>query len=245
MSGTMKTAEETVAGITVPPCLNPHTLDAFAAALAALPRERIRFLILRGRSGIFCKGLDLRWVARRGFLDRACLTQFVDLLAALRTAPMITLAQVDGETAGGGMGILAACDVVVAARGSTFALPEGRLGFIPGLILPFLLDRMPAGAVKQMVFTGKAYPASAMAAWGMVDDVVEPALLEESTALHLRDMRSCRLGAIAGLKDMIAQTRPHAPEWVQSGLESLVANLARPSVKERLAALADVMEEEG
>jgi enoyl-CoA hydratase/carnithine racemase len=226
----------------VPTVLNPRTLDTFAAALAAIPQERTRFLVLRGHSGTFCKGLDLRWITSRTRVEASCLTQFADLLDAVRTAPMITLALVDGETFGGGLGILSACDFVFATPGSTFALPEGRLGLIPGIILPFLQDKLSAAAIKQLVFTGRAHPAPALAAWGLVQEVVEPHLLEARAAEFLQGMRSCRASSIVLLKELMAQANPHPPELLQVGVENLLDRLARPSVRARLAAIAEAPE---
>lgn len=243
MSGIMKTADSPVAAITVPAALNPHTLDAFAAALAAIPLERTRFLVLRGHPGTFCRGLDLHWITSRGGLEPACLNQFADLLEAVRSAPMITLALVDGETFGGGLGLLAACDFVLATPGSTFTLPEGLLGLIPGIILPFLQDKLSAAAIKQMVFTGRAQPASVMAAWGLVHEVVGADRLEARAAEFLQGMGACRSRSVAYLKELMAQADPHLPELIQMGIENLLDSLAQPAVQRRLAALAESMED--
>jgi methylglutaconyl-CoA hydratase len=237
----MNSANLPVLVITVPAVLNPETIGKMSSQLALIDVRTVRFLILRGSPQVFCNGLDIHWIAHNEITETTELNQFSRILTDLHSGPWITIAVVEGEVTGGGMGILAACDFVLATNGSQFALTEGMLGFIPGIILPFLLDKISATAIKKMVFTGQKYPAETMMAWGMVHEVVASSQLESAVTDVVRSMKSCKPQAITSLKTMLSEADCRREELIQEGIKSLIANLGIPSVKERLESLSDYL----
>lgn len=231
---------EHIRGIAVPAVLNPESIAAFADALDALP-ESVRMVVLRGDHGVFCKGLDFRWIARSDISDPRDLMSFAGILERLATGPWITVAAVDGAVAGGGMGFVCACDFPVADPAAEFSLPEGMLGFAPGIILPYLLRRMGEMDLEEMVFTGKRFTSTQMLERKVLYGVSEPGGLEELVQRTCREMRSCKAQGIASLKRLLRHAHPHRDDMVKRGVENLLENLATPEVRERLSDLADYL----
>ncbi|NUR28322.1 MAG: enoyl-CoA hydratase, partial [Catenulispora sp.] len=95
---------------------------------------------------------------------------FFDLLTRFTQAPVIVAAAVDGRVAGGGVGLVAACDFVVATEASTFGLPEALWGLLPCCVLPFLIRRVGFQRAHAMALTTRPVAGAEAAAWGLVDE---------------------------------------------------------------------------
>jgi methylglutaconyl-CoA hydratase len=114
--------------------------------------------------------------------------EFPELLEAVWTSPKPVVAVVRGPARAGGVGLLAACDVVVAASSATFAFSEVRLGLVPAVISAVVLPRMVPHVAHRLMLTGEVFDASAAAAGGLVDlmapdDEVDATLAAQLTAL--------------------------------------------------------------
>jgi len=116
-------------------------LDAAFSELGADPA--VRAIVLAGRGPVFCAGADLQWMARMAnFSDDENRRDAMQLARMLRTiceCPKPTIARVHGDAYGGGLGLVAACDMAFAASGATFCLSETRLGLIPATIGPHVV----------------------------------------------------------------------------------------------------------
>ncbi len=148
--------------VSVPERLSLPALHGFVDALEA----SAEVCLLVGEGSGFCQGIDLAAVDGD---PEAAFALFGRALAAIRARP--TIAFVDGDARGGGVGLAAACDVVLATEAATFALPEALLGLVPGAILPALLDRMSAQKVRRMALTGLSVGATEALALGLVDAI--------------------------------------------------------------------------
>jgi isohexenylglutaconyl-CoA hydratase len=166
--------------------------------------ERSRALVLRGAGGVFCAGGDfatfkslMATPAPNGELDPIARSNraFGALLARLAELPVPTIAVVAGPAAGGGAGLAAACDFVLAHSSATFATPETGLGIPPAQIAPFIAARIGRHAAARLLCDGRRLDAQEALHIGLVDAVVEDtdaALLEylhrfdraEPAALH-------------------------------------------------------------
>jgi enoyl-CoA hydratase/carnithine racemase len=237
----MNSADPAVAEIQIPPVLNPETITELSASLAAVDRSRVRFLILRGEGAVFCNGLDIQWIAHNEIREADELTRFSDILKTLHVGPFITIAIVEGEVTGGGMGILAACDFVFATGAARFSLTEGLLGFIPGIILPFLLDKLSSTRIKKMVFAGSKFSVQTMVEWGLVHECVTENHLEQIVADFIRSMKSCKPLAIKDLKRMLSEANDQRDLLIEKGVDSLMTHLGTPAVKERLVSIASYL----
>lgn len=146
---------------------------------AAISTAGDRMLILTGASGAFCAGLDLKMLAGAEDLHGAIvesLTRLTRVYDRLIRHPKATLAWVSGAAAGGGWGLAAACDRIVASRDATFLLPGGALSALAGVVIPVLARRWSAaeGAVR--------WGVSEAVAHNLVDRIVDgaPDLLAEA-----------------------------------------------------------------
>jgi methylglutaconyl-CoA hydratase len=142
--------------------------------IAASPR--IRALVLLGAGESFCAGADLAWMERMaGFsyeenlADARALARLLQALAAL---PKPTVARVHGPAYGGGVGLVACCDIAVAAMASTFALTEAKLGLIPATIGPYVMEAIGARAARRYFLTCERFDAAEAYRIGLVHDIV-------------------------------------------------------------------------
>jgi enoyl-CoA hydratase/carnithine racemase len=196
-----------IARVAVPPVLNPETMAGLAASVAgALGAPEPRVLVLEGTDGVFCRGLDLEALGATGaaeWVERAATetaVAFAACLRAIRLAGRPTVAVVAGEAVGGGVGVAAACDVVVAGDRATFALPELLFGLAPAIILPLLLERMPAQKVRRLALQGQSCGAAEAQALGLVDVVSPVAELPATLRRLTRGLARAHPSAVATFK---------------------------------------------
>lgn len=231
--------------ITIPPFLNPGSISELLKQVQVLENEKINFIVFKGSDTIFCDGLDLKWVTQHAKSDHMKeMKEYGAFLKKIQTGSFISIALVKGSVSGGGMGIVCACDHVIADEKSTFSLPEGLLGLIPGMILPSLLNRMSQQRIKKMVFTGQKYQSKIALEWGIVDEIVQENNMDGALTETLNTMRSCKKGSISDLKTLLYDSPVNKDELAQSGMNILSDKLNDVEISERLKAIADFMREE-
>jgi len=148
-------------------------------ALGAKPGVRV--VVLRGAGRHFQAGADLKWIQRVASQPQAENERASRATALavhrLNTLPVPTVALVQGGCFGGGTGIVAACDVVVAAEDAMFSIAETRWGLMAGIILPQLADAIGARQVRRYALTGERFGAQEARRIGLVHEVVPAAEL--------------------------------------------------------------------
>jgi methylglutaconyl-CoA hydratase len=157
--------------------LHQGLVAELSAALDSLrDRPELRVLVLRGQGAVFCAGADLAEMERLGAaepeLNRAAAAALAGMLRSLFTFPRPTVARVQGAAIGGGLGLVAACDLAIAAEDATFGCSEVRLGLIPAVISPYLVRKTGAGALREWMLTGARFPAARARALGLIDHLV-------------------------------------------------------------------------
>ncbi|MGE3154626.1 MAG: enoyl-CoA hydratase-related protein [Nitrospiraceae bacterium] len=139
--------------------------------------QAVRVVVLGGAGAVFCAGADLRWMGAGGAVSsqqaRADAERLVRLYRAIDECPCPVIARVQGSAFGGGVGLLAVCDVVVAAEDASFALSEARLGLVPAVIAPFLLRKAGESFMRRYALTGETFSVSTARQFDLVHDVVE------------------------------------------------------------------------
>lgn len=185
--------------IRLPEAIDPGTLRSLAAEMEAATGDPRAPIVLHGGPETFCRGLNLVGLddpaARAEATDR-----FIDLILQIRRSGRVHVAVVEGAALGGGVGLAAACDVVIASRNATFGLPEALVGLAPLTIWPILRERMTSQGIRRMVLTGLAQTAEEAEKLGLVDEVVAPDEVERALAAWLRASRRTRPEGIAALK---------------------------------------------
>jgi methylglutaconyl-CoA hydratase len=159
----------------------PERRNAFDAALIAELAEAFvdigeaRAIVLAGEGPSFCAGADVEW--QRSSIDLTYDENVEDamrlyrMLETVDECPAPVVARVQGHALGGGSGLVACADVVVAAEDAVFGFSEVRLGIIPAVISPFVLRRIGPGAVRRFFLTGERFDAATALRIGLVHEV--------------------------------------------------------------------------
>lgn len=186
--------------VELPPTLGASSFRVLTAALEqAAADPEVRVVALVGSAGAFCRGMDLREMVDAD-TARASLQAFASLVSAVRSSAHPTIAVVDGEAVGGGVGLAAVCDVVIASTGATFALPEALFGLLPGVVLPVLLERLSRQAARQLALSGASRDASWALARGLADEVCDGADLERVVRRRARELGRVPTRGVLGVR---------------------------------------------
>ncbi len=194
-----------------------------------------RAVVLRGAGPSFSAGADLEWM--RASLDLTAEQNLAEalelrgLLEAVDGCEAPVVAGVQGHALGGACGLLACCDVVVAARAATFGFSEVKLGLAPAVISPFVVERIGSGAARRLFVTGERFDAETALRVGLVHEVADDLdaavdrLLAEVLAAAPEAVRSAKRIAKGGLSavesaELIAGLR--AGEEGQEGLRAFL-----------------------
>ena len=200
----------TIHRIEVPPALDARSTGILAAAIERAAAEPRGVIVLGGGDGTFCRGIDFAALLAAddaGALKEECTRSaeaFVHCVWLLRSCGKPVVAAVDGETLGGGVGLVAACDLVVAAERSTFGMPEMLFGLIPAITLPVLLERMTPQKARLMTMTARSYGAAEAQAMGLVDVVTSAEAFESTVRAHVRALGRTSPEAVSALKQLCA-----------------------------------------
>lgn len=210
------TLEHAIALISLDSPANRNALSAqlvgeLSARLAsAASDETVRAVVLTHSGTVFCAGADLREQSAVGGPEAAT-ARLLDLLRTLVEVPKPVIARVDGAVRAGGLGVLGACDIVLASARSSFAFTEVRLGLAPAVISLTTLPQLAARAAARYYLTGETFGASEAAACGLIT-VATDALDAELDAV-LAALRSCSPQGLAA-------TKPLTTEAVRAALEA-------------------------
>lgn len=158
--------------------------NAFNAALIAELHDTItslgadktvRVIILTGAGKSFSAGADLNWMKEAANYSQednhADALRLSDMLFALYQCPKPTIALVNGPAFGGGVGLVACCDMAVAVRSAIFSLSEVKLGLAPSTISPFVVEAMGAKICKRLFITAERFTPEKAKFWGLVSEV--------------------------------------------------------------------------
>ncbi len=145
--------------------------------------ERVRAVVLGAQGRSFSAGADLNWMQRMaGYSERENLDDaraLADLMRRLYELPKPTLALVQGPTYGGGVGLVACCDIAIAAETANFCFSEVRLGLIPAAIGPYVIAAMGERAARRYFLTAETFSAREAMRFGLVHDVVPDEALRD------------------------------------------------------------------
>lgn len=189
--------------------------------------DGVRVVVIEGENGLFCSGMDLEDASGGPAADR-----FMQLLSRLASVPLITVAKVDGSALGGGVGIAAACDLVVATPRSQFGLPEALWGMLPCCVLPYLIRRTGVQPAYRMALTTRNITASEGLAIHLVDEVSET----PDEAIRQLVLRSTRIdpSTIADLKRFVRTNWIIDDSCEQDAVREITRLAALESVRERI-----------
>ncbi len=216
----------------------PHKRNAFNAQLvtelktaleAAEADESVKVILLRANGKVFSAGADLGYLQEmmnyteaQNIADSSALAQ---LFRYIYEHPKITVAQIEGHAIAGGCGLATVCDFSFIVPEAMMGYSEVKIGFIPAIVMVFLLRKIGEGAAKDLLLTGKLLNGIKAAEYGLVTKVVEAELIEETVSNFIQKLCvECSGDALALTKKMIAQVQSLS---LEDGLEYAAAMNAK------------------
>ena len=213
----------------------------------------VRAVVLRGAGGTFCAGGDFSRF--RSLMAEPAPAQGPDpiavfnrafgaMLEVLANSPVLTLACVEGAAMGGGCGLAAACDVVLAADTAVFATPEVTLGLPPAQIAPFVAARLGERPALRLMASAQRVNAAEALRIGLVDEVVPQAELDAALAAWQQRLLRAEPQSLRATKAILAKRRQGAElgtglgEVLDFAAEAFARSLRSGTASEGLAALA-------
>jgi methylglutaconyl-CoA hydratase len=190
-------------------------LSAWAdATREAAQRGEIRVAVLAGAGKMFCAGADVNWMSKtvrysreQNLRDAAAMSRMFALIDAL---PVAVVGRVQGAALGGGAGLAAVCDIVVASESALFGFTETKLGILPAVISPFALAKIGRSAARELFLTGARFPAARAKEIGLVHAVVAEAQLDVAVDDYVRELLTAGPQAVAAAKALIADVWPRS-----------------------------------
>lgn len=176
-------------------------LDAIAADTAA------RVVVLEAAGPSFSAGADLNWMRAMAVAseaeNRADAMALAGLMRRLDELPKPTIARVQGAAYGGGVGLVACCDIAIGVPGAKFGLSESRLGLLPAVISPYVIDAIGAREARRWFATAEMFDAAEALRIGLLHAVVEPDHLDAAVHRQIDLLLSAGPHATSQAKAMI------------------------------------------
>jgi len=207
-------------------------------------QPHVRAIVLEGAGAIFCGGADIKYM--RAALELSENQNYEDALrlsnmfAAIDNCPAPTIAKVQGAALGGGAGLIAVCDIVVAEEDALFGFTEAKLGIVPAVISPFVLRKIGQTHARALFPTAERFSADRAMRIGLVHEVVPPGQLDASVESKIQELLTSGPGA-ARLGKKIARTvgglaPDEARRWTA---ERIASQRVSPEGQEGLRAFLD------
>jgi methylglutaconyl-CoA hydratase len=195
---------------------NEDVIAELTAWAEATRRDRgVRVVVLAGAGKTFSAGADVTWMAKtvryseeENLRDAEAASR---MFGAIDTLPVAVIGRIHGAALGGGAGLAAVCDVVVADDQTVFGFTEVKLGILPAVISPFSLAKIGRSAARELFLTGARFSAERAREIGLVHRVVPPAELDATVDVYVREFLTAAPEAIAAAKALIAQVWEHPP----------------------------------
>ncbi len=222
--------------------------DALIAELAAALKQldadtSVRAVVLTGAGNTFSAGADLNWMRRMADYDRernlADARALARLMRAIDICRPPVIAVVQGAAYGGGVGLVACCDLVVAAPEASFCLSEVKIGIIPAVISPYVVRAIGARQARRYFLTAEVIPAATAKAIGLVHEVVPESTLATTREAWLAALKANGPNAVAAAKDLVAHVAPIEPSIIDWTAERIADLRASEEGQEGLKAFLD------
>ena len=232
---------------------SPANRNALSSALltqlqaqlrAAIADEAVRVVVLTGEGTVFSSGADLKELfAGSSSSPEAATTALADVLDLLWHSPTPVVARLNGPARAGGVGLAAACDVVVAPPDVTFSFTEVRIGVVPAIIAVPVLRRLPQAAALHLFLTGEVFGAARAQELGLVNVVADAPGEEELDTAVAGVVDALLRGAPGALASAKQLTRALPALGFADGLRAMTdlsaATFAGPEGREGIAAFAE------
>ena len=218
--------------------MSVQLLQELLAGVEASAAGPGRGLLLDHTGSVFCAGVDLRERRALGADDSTHSTLLARLLRDLWSYPKPVLCRVDGAARGGGMGLVACADLVVASARASFAYSEVKVGVAPALVMAVALPKVPAGSLLPWLLTGDTFDASIGHRIGLVTRVAD----DDACALdpEVEALLQAAPGAVSVVKQLVRQQQGVDVETLLDSMQEQSAMLFRSDeAKEGMSAFVE------
>jgi methylglutaconyl-CoA hydratase len=208
-------------------------------------RDDVRCIVLAGHGPAFCAGADLNWMRRmagythrENFSDAAALAE---MLRVIYSCPKPTIARVHGDTYAGGMGLVAACDIAVAAEQAHFCLSEVKLGLIPATISPYVIRAMGARTAHRYFLTAERFSAAEALRIGFVHQVARASELDQTVSALADTLIQAGPQALSLCKQLVHEVAGQeiTPELIASTVRAIADIRVTPEGREGIQSFLD------
>jgi methylglutaconyl-CoA hydratase len=215
-------------------------LDAAFEQLGADPAVRV--IVLAGAGKHFSAGADLGWMQRASAAPEAenlaDARRFAAMLGRIAACPKPTLARVQGAALGGGVGLVAACDLAVASDAANFSVSEARMGILPAVIGPHLVNAVGVREAKRLALTATRFGADEALRLGLVQRVVAAEALDAAVDAVVTELLAGGPNAQAEIKQLYARLSPGplTADTAELTAQTIARVRATPEAREGFAA---------
>ena len=216
---------------------NEHVIVELTAGFAKVKAESASLLILQAEGKSFSAGADLDWMRRMAEYDFqqnvADANGLANMLHTLYSLPMPTIAKVQGSAYGGGVGLVACCDLVVASEQAKFCLSEVKLGLIPATISPYVIAAVGAKVARRLFLTAELFDAKQAHCWHLVSELAGLDELDDVVDQWIKQLQQNSPAAMTASKRLVNEVanKPITAELRQLTSERIAA--ARTSAQGR------------
>ncbi len=208
---------------------NSLMVEDLTAAFRALLDHPCRSIVLTGEGSAFSAGADLDYMSamkefseEENYQDAMNLAELMDLIY---THPKPVIAQVNGPTVGGGVGLVAACDIAIAKQGVIFMFSEVRLGLTPAVISPYCIRKLGESRTRELMLTGDRFNADKALHYGLVHRVCVPGDFDNTVRSFATAFAQCGPVALDKCKQLIRKVGEEPLDSVRDYTARLIAEL--------------------
>ncbi|NCT84333.1 MAG: enoyl-CoA hydratase/isomerase family protein [Comamonadaceae bacterium] len=204
--------------------------------------DSVRAVVLAGAGKHFSAGADLQWMQRAAAASQddnlADARRFAAMLVRIAECPRPTIARVQGAALGGGVGLVAACDMAVASDAASFSVSEARMGILPAVIGPHLVNAVGLREARRLALTASRIPATEAQRLGLVQQVVPAEGLDAAIDAVVTDLLACGPAAQAEIKQLYARLAPGpvTPDVRELTAQTIARVRTTPEAREGFAA---------
>ncbi|HWI16793.1 MAG TPA: enoyl-CoA hydratase-related protein [Vicinamibacterales bacterium] len=224
---------------------NEHVIaDLTGWATRAHADASLRVVVIGGAGKVFSAGADAAWMAKMAAYSHDDNLQdarkAAEMFLAINTIPAIVIGRIQGAALGGGSGLAAVCDIVVTESDALFGFTETKLGILPAMISPYVLQKIGASAARDLFLTGRRFDAAKAKEIGLVHEVVAPGQLDEAVERYVTESLSAAPTAVARAKRLIPNVLGKSPaDVVGITAEAIAAQRVSPEGQEGLKAFLE------
>lgn len=188
--------------------MDETTMDELTDVIRIIGEDQsVRAVVLDAKGKDFCAGADLEWMRNTGTMSSSGLQRQNMKLQRIFEhwyyLPVFTIALVHGKVLGGGLGLIAASNLVIAHTDSTFRFPEVTLGLLPATITPFVLQRTHSRFIQNAMLTAMPFDAHKAFEHGMVDIVANQQQAQQTISQYMEYLNKTERGAVGKTKSLL------------------------------------------